>query len=229
MKIKIIHILLPLVFVLVLAAPSLAGMGSTNYSINRSVISSGGGPMGSANHQTNSTAGQSSPIGSSLSSNFMIYAGFWFSGQAMTDSDMDGIPDNIEYISCTNPDDADTDDDGIVDGDEDINHNGIVDTGETDPCDADTDNDGIQDGTELGVTTGHADTGGTFIPDADGGATVTDPLNPDSDGDGVKDGMEDKNHNGRVDLGESDPNDDTSIPEDDFPWELFYPAFIKKK
>ncbi|MDF1554944.1 MAG: hypothetical protein P1P84_17885 [Deferrisomatales bacterium] len=37
-------------------------------------------------------------------------------------------------------------------------------------------------------------------------STTTDPTNPDSDGDGFLDGEEDLNGNGRVDLGEMDPN-----------------------
>ena len=53
---------------------------------------------------------------------------------------------------CTDPNDLDTDDDGIPDRDEDENNNGILDFGETDPCNIDTDGDGIQDGTELGYT-----------------------------------------------------------------------------
>ena len=35
--------------------------------------------------------------------------------------------------SITDPLDADTDNDGLIDGNEDLNHNGKVDTGETDP------------------------------------------------------------------------------------------------
>jgi hypothetical protein len=138
----------------------------------------------------------------------------------VVDSDGDGLPDAIENASlCLDPNDADTDDDGIIDGDEDVNHDGYMDLGETDPCNPDSDGDGIQDGTELGFITGHVtDTGGAFIPDADGGATTTDPLDPDSDDDGFKDGLEDKNHNGQVDPGESDPNDETSTPVRVMPW-----------
>jgi YD repeat-containing protein len=72
--------------------------------------------------------------------------------RAEIDSDGDGLPDSLENTICTDPFDADTDDDGISDGVEDGNHNGVVDYGETDPCDIDTDDDGIQDGTELGYT-----------------------------------------------------------------------------
>ncbi|MCP4707891.1 MAG: hypothetical protein GY869_04635, partial [Planctomycetes bacterium] len=68
------------------------------------------------------------------------------------DADNDGLRDGIERIRCTQILDADTDDDGIPDGDEDTNQNGLIDFGETKPCDGDTDGDGIQDGTELGLT-----------------------------------------------------------------------------
>ena len=65
------------------------------------------------------------------------------------DSDGDGLTDVLENSTCTNPHDADTDDDGIPDGIEDINHNGMLDMGETDPCNIDTDADGFSDGDEV--------------------------------------------------------------------------------
>ena len=102
----------------------------------------------------------------------------------------------------------DSDEDGILDVVEDANHNGVVDSGETDPDNPDTDGDGIQDGTELGYTSADIEPGtdtAFFLPDL-GPSTQTDPLNPDTDRDGLKDGHEDANHNGRVDLGETDPN-----------------------
>ena len=131
-----------------------------------------------------------------------------------TDTDGDGLPDDLENTTCTDPFDADTDDDGIPDGVEDANHNGVVDPGETDPCLADTDGDSIQDGTELGYTL--ADIGpdtdtDVFQPDLDP-VSKTDPLDVDSDEDGIPDGMEDANHNGSVDAGETDPNDILSNP-----------------
>jgi hypothetical protein len=124
------------------------------------------------------------------------------------DTDNDGLPDDIENNYCTDYDDADTDNDGILDGDEDTNKDGVVDPEETDPCDADTDNDGLQDGTEIGLTAediGLDTDEGVFIPDEDPGST-TDPLDDDSDGDGLLDGAEDANHNGAVDNGETDPS-----------------------
>jgi len=123
------------------------------------------------------------------------------------DSDGDGIRDDIEISSGTNPNDADTDDDGIIDGDEDLNQNGVVDAGETDPFNVDTDGDGLQDGTELGYTTVHDSDTNTeiFQPDLDD-TTTTDPLDEDSDNDGAVDGIEDTNHDGKVDPGETDPS-----------------------
>ena len=61
----------------------------------------------------------------------------------------------------TNPLDADTDDDGIADGEE-------VNTYGTDPLDADTDDDWVRDGTEVGVTSSVAD------PDGAGPCTGTE-------------------------------------------------------
>ena len=129
-------------------------------------------------------------------------------GQSSSDTDSDGLSDDIENdpSSCTDFNDADTDNDGIIDGDEDVNQNGFVDGGETDPCDADTDGDGVQDGTEQGVTTGHADTDPAIFQPNEDDTTTTDPLNPDSDHDGLVDGQEDVNSNGLVDAGERDPN-----------------------
>lgn len=93
----------------------------------------------------------------------------------------------------TNPNDPDTDGDGILDGKEDINRNGRVDPGETDPRNFDTDGDGIWDGDE--------DKNGNGYQDND----ETSALNPDSDGDGVPDGREDWNFNGVQDAAETDP------------------------
>jgi clumping factor A len=66
------------------------------------------------------------------------------------------------------------------------------------------------------VTTPQPDTdvgAGNFVPDGDGGVTTTDPLDADTDDGGVKDGAEDFDHDGVIDVGETDPND----PADDEP------------
>lgn len=137
------------------------------------------------------------------------------------DGDADGIPDRLEVALGSSATDIDSDDDGLADGVEDANHNGVVDSGETSPINRDTDGDGLPDGVERGISAGVADPdgsgplGGTdlsrFIPDADP-ATTSDPLNADSDGDGYTDGQEDANLNGRLDAGESNPVDRASFP-----------------
>lgn len=129
---------------------------------------------------------------------------------AIADCDNDGLSDELELATGTDPFDDDTDDDGLLDGPgsgEDVNANGVVDPGETDPRNPDTDGDGILDGTELGLIApeGSGTDMNVFVSDADP-STVTDPTNPDTDGDGISDGEEDTNKNGRVDPGELNPN-----------------------
>ncbi len=88
------------------------------------------------------------------------------------DRDGDGIPDSVENFLGTDPDDPDTDGDGIDDGDE-VNGTGPLAGGTpTDPLDTDTDDDGLTDGQEALA------------------ADPTDPANPDSDSDGLPDGLE---------------------------------------
>jgi hypothetical protein len=88
------------------------------------------------------------------------------------DTDNDGLLDGTEVngTNPTDPLDADSDDDDLLDGVEDANHNGALDPGETDPNNPDTDADGLSDGIEVDLG--------------------TDPLNPDSDGDGIPDGQD---------------------------------------
>ena len=61
------------------------------------------------------------------------------------DSDCDGLSNKTERALGTNRRDADSDDDGLNDGDE------VLQTG-TDPMDADTDDDGLSDGEEVQQT-----------------------------------------------------------------------------
>ncbi|MGE6763151.1 adventurous gliding motility protein AgmC [Corallococcus interemptor] len=149
------------------------------------------------------------------------------------DTDGDGLTDGVELglsepqgddtdpskfvadkdpSTKTNPLDDDSDDDGLTDGNEDANHDGKVDPTETDPNKLDTDGDGLTDGLELGLTQpqGTDTDPKQFVPDQDPD-TKTNPLNPDTDGGGVFDGIEDRNHNGKVDVLEPDPNN----PADD--------------
>ena len=50
---------------------------STNYIIQKDVLSCGGGDMGSAQYDIFSTAGQASAVGHSSSSSHINLAGFW--------------------------------------------------------------------------------------------------------------------------------------------------------
>ena len=77
------------------------------------------------------------------------------------DEDDDGLIDLHEFENNTDPNNEDTDSDGLNDGDE-------VNTYSTDPNDQDTDGDGLTDGDEVNTYD-------------------TDPNNPDTDGDGLTD------------------------------------------
>jgi len=121
------------------------------------------------------------------------------------DSDGDGLSDEAEEKRGTDPNDPDTDGDGLNDGPE-VNKYG------TDPTDADTDNDKFDDGVE----TGQYDTDPTD-PDTDGDGLVdgaeihdygTDPTSADTDGDGYEDGAEVNRYN-------TAPTDATDYPEAD--------------
>ncbi len=81
------------------------------------------------------------------------------------DSDGDGLADGEElFVHGSSRLDQDTDDDGLLDGDEVLVHG-------TNPASPDSDDDGLPDGDEI-ATYG------------------SDPLDPDSDGDGLLDGEE---------------------------------------
>ncbi len=79
----------------------------------------------------------------------------------------------------------------------------------TDPANPDTDGDGIPDGVELGRTSSIDPACTNFVGDQDP-TTTTLPTVADTDGDGLADGAEDANRNGRVDPGETNPNDPDS-------------------
>ncbi len=127
------------------------------------------------------------------------------------DYDADGLKDDLERVLDSDPNDWDTDDDGIADGDEHLARSGF----QTDPTAWDSDGDGLSDGQEIGLTIGVSGLPkrkipGTnmarFLMDADPFST-TDPTLADTDGDGENDGDEDANLNGQKDLNENDPLD----------------------
>ncbi|MEE3179939.1 MAG: lamin tail domain-containing protein, partial [Verrucomicrobiota bacterium] len=94
------------------------------------------------------------------------------------DLEPDGLTNIQEFNRNTDPNDADSDDDGIDDGPEFNIHR-------TDPADADSDDDGLSDGMELGTYN-------------------TDPLADDSDNDGLSDGAEINTHSTSPRLEDSD-------------------------
>ena len=107
--------------------------------------------------------------------------------QNVVDSDDDGLTDTEEGVLGTDPNDPDTDGDGLLDGEE-------VNTYKTDPLDADTDGDTLSDGREvlkIGSNPKKKDTDKDGLKD---GQEVkrykTNPLKKDTDGDGLKDKVE---------------------------------------
>ena len=117
-----------------------------------------------------------------------------------TDSDSDGLSDYFEIIVMghqTMPGLADTDDDGVMDGDEDLDLDGVSNLMErdlgTDPMKLDSDGDGISDmalvlGENMGSITGDSD--GDGLSDESEERMGTDLFHVDSDRDGIPDGQE---------------------------------------
>lgn len=109
-------------------------------------------------------------------------------------------PAGPDDIRCWWTDD-DRDNDGLPDGLEDSNHDGVVNPGELDPNNADSDGDGISDGVEMGLENAisslyQADPlWAAFSGDAQP-TTTTNPRLADTDADGVVDGDEDLNRDG---------------------------------
>lgn len=163
------------------------------------------------------------------------------------DSDLDNLPDGIEAavihpqsgksdcrglqtagsnfanIYMLNPTEKDSDGDGLSDGDEDLNSNGWIDTGETDPTTPDSDGDGIDDYIEK---TGDLDGDGIVDVDpytiSNGGDcsppatfqdadcdTIPNAIDSDSDNDGCPDKDESINKDSNMN-GVPDPYDSAS-------------------
>ena len=113
------------------------------------------------------------------------------------DTDQDGIGDleEIEYLGsdALNPD---TNGNGILDGDEDPDEDGLTNAQEalfgSHPYLKDSDGDGLTDAEELNLGTNplNPDTDGDGLSDKQEVEQGTDPLNPDTDGNGIPDGEE---------------------------------------
>src|SRR3990170_1697638 len=114
--------------------------------------------------------------------------GFTFqSDRGNSDDDMDGLIQKEEKLLGTDPNNPDTDGDGLGDGDEVMKY-------KTDPLKADTDGDGLNDNDELmqyKTDPLKADTDGDGLKDGEEVMTYkTDPLKKDTDGGTVDDGIE---------------------------------------
>ncbi len=171
------------------------------------------------------------PSGGAIGSN-VVTATFL---TADSDTDFDGLTAQLEVRIGTDPLLADSDDDGLSDGDElglyltrpllaDTDGDGLSDGDEvlvwgSDPLAADTDADGLTDGDEIEIhftdpTLADTDADG-LTDDVEVLVTFTDPNNHDTDGDTLSDGEE-------VDVHGTDPHsaatDADTIPA---PTEIF--------
>ncbi len=115
-----------------------------------------------------------------------------------TDTDGDGLGDYYEVFSTyTDPTMADTDENGIQDGDEDFDEDGLTNLDEflnnTYPYIDDSDNDGLSDGSEVnnfGTDPLVADTDGDELEDGDEIILGTNPLKQDTNDNGIIDSKE---------------------------------------
>jgi heat shock protein HslJ len=123
------------------------------------------------------------------------------------DTDGDGLTNQHEQGIGTDPNNADTDRDGLLDGQEvlrlgtnplnpDTDGDGLTDGDEakrgTNPLNLDTDGDGLRDGDEVRIGTNplKQDTDGDGLIDSAEPGPCPNPLNPDSDADGIIDGRD---------------------------------------
>lgn len=154
--------------------------------------------------------------------NIGVSAAYAFGG-CNTDEDNDGLTKCEEDEMGLDPNNPDTDGDGLSDGDElqkyntdpkrmDSDGDGLNDKSEvmtykTNPNKADTDNDGLNDGAEVNTHKTDptiADTDGDGLNDGDEvNKYKTNPNKKDTDGDGLSDGDE-------VNVHKTDPNNSDS-------------------
>lgn len=151
--------------------------------------------------------------------------------EALLRLDGDGLSDDYEAATTTNPLDPDSNaavtgwdesDDGVVDGEEDFDVDGLTSIREqalgTNPVSNDTDRDGLSDSRELEHDTDprDADTDGDRLPDGfEVDETDTDPLDVDTNDDGTPDGAADPDSDGRSNWLEYRYKTDPTTPDTD--------------
>ena len=116
----------------------------------------------------------------------------------LTDTDGDMLDDYYEvFVTGTDPTLTDTDNNGIADGEEDFDIDGLTNYQEyvqgTSPWNSDSDNDNLSDGDEVnnyGTNPLEPDTDFDGLNDADEIALGTNPNLPDTDGNGIIDSEE---------------------------------------
>ncbi|RDZ51168.1 MarR family transcriptional regulator [Haloferax sp. Atlit-4N] len=153
----------------------------------------GGEPVAQASHGVTVLAPAGDADGDGLGNRDELDRG---TDVLVADTDTDGVPDGEEVNRYeTDPTNTDTDGDELSDGVE-VNEQG------SNPTETDTDSDGLDDGAEVtthGTDPTTADTDGDGLDD---GAEVNDyetnPTEADTDGDGLEDGPE-------VNVHETDP------------------------
>ena len=126
------------------------------------------------------------------------------------DLDGDGLSNRYERLHThTNPRKADTNHNGVKDGSENPDHDGLNNRQEhvvgTNPLKSDTDHDGIKDGKD--------DQDDDGLDNKDEVRAGTDPNDADSDNDGVEDSNEDSDQDG-IDNGD-EQHDGTNPGDDD--------------
>jgi hypothetical protein len=129
--------------------------------------------------QTPAADGAGNSFATPFVSSFRVY-------NASLDTDGDGVPDEYESLLGLNPTKSDTDNDGILDGNEDYDNDGLKNSAEfylqTNPLIADTNGNGISDGNEDSDLDG--------LKDGLEAQYGTNALLVDTDGDGFDDATE---------------------------------------
>ncbi|WP_430639502.1 DUF7343 domain-containing protein [Haloferax volcanii] len=145
----------------------------------------GGEPVAQASHGVTVLAPAGDADGDNLGNRDELDRG---TDVLVADTDTDGVPDGEEVNRYeTDPTSTDTDGDDLSDGVE-INEQG------SNPTETDTDGDGLDDGAEVtthGTDPTTADTDGDGLDDGpEVNRYETDPTSTDTDGDGLDDGPE---------------------------------------